>query len=137
VQQALLRYAWIDVRYARDPSYRAEDVEAALRATLGLVGDAAAARDGVFGLQARRLGTPEYASRIEGRLQGVPGVLWCQVVAMGLFAAGVADPVTLVLPPAPRPVAALLPCSPAELLQLAPQHLSLTATADAAAGECA
>ncbi len=137
VRQALLRYAWVDVRYALDPSYRAEDVEAALRATLGLAGDDAAARSGVFGLQARRLGEPEYASRIEGRLQSVPGVLWCQVVAMGLFAAGVADPSSLVLPPAPRPPAALLACSPSELLQLAPQHLSLTATADASAGECA
>ena len=71
VEQALLRYVFLDVSYARDPSYRREDVEAALRAALGLAGDTADERTGLFGLRARRLGEREYASRIEGRLQNV------------------------------------------------------------------
>ncbi len=137
VQQALLRYAWVDLRYARDPTFRAEDVDAALRTALGLAGDTASERSGVFGLHARRLGEPEYASRIEGRAQNVDGVLWCQVAAMGLFAPGAVDPATSMLPPPPRPAAARLHCSPLELLQLAPLHLTLVAVADAAAGECA
>lgn len=137
VQQALPRYVFVDVTYARDPGWRAEDVDAALRAALGLAGDADNERTGLFGLRARRLGEREYASRIEGRLQNVPGVLWCRVAAMGRFAAGVTDVSTLVLPNPPRPLAALLPCTPRELLQLLPAHLTLTPAAEPSAGECA
>jgi len=137
VQQALLRYAFVDVSYARDSSYRQADVEANLRAALGLVGAADNERSGLFGLHARRLGEREYASRIEGRLQNVAGVLWCKVTALGLFAAGVSDPDTLVLPSAPRPQSQVLACSAHELLQLSSQHLSLTSVAEPSAGECA
>jgi hypothetical protein len=157
VRQALLRYAFVDASYARDPGYRQRDVEAALRAALGtvpglpggrsadsaddLAADPAAApatqRRGLFDLRARRIGDPEYASRIEGRLQNVAGVLWCKVTALGLFAPGVARPEVLALPPAPRPPAQVLACSPDELLQLAAQHLTLTAVAEPVAGECA
>ena len=136
VQQALLRYAFVDLSYARDPSYRQEDVEATLRAALGLVGDADNERSGLFGLRARRLGDREYASRIEGRLQNVAGVLWCKVTALGRFAAGVTDPDAVVLPVSPRPLTAVLPCSAHELLQLAAPHLTLTAVAEPSAGEC-
>ncbi|MDH4607149.1 hypothetical protein [Pseudomonas sp. BN102] len=136
VQQALLRHAFVDISYARDPGFRQEDVEAALRAALGLAGDSASERSGLFGLHGRRLGEPEYASRIEGHLQNVAGVLWCKVSALGLFAAGVANPATLPLPAAPRPAAQVLPCSAHELLQLAAQHLTLTPVSEPSAGEC-
>lgn len=136
VQQALLRYVYLDVVYARDPLLKAEDVAAAIQGALGLVGDGAAERSGLFGLHARRLGDVEYATRIEGRLQNVAGVVWCRVAALGLFGPGVADPATLTLPSAPRPLAAILPCSAHELLQLAPAHLTLTAVAEPAAGAC-
>lgn len=137
VQQALLRHAFVDLQYARDPSHRADTVQAALRSALGLVGDAAAARSGLFGLQARRLGAPEYSSRIEGRLQQVAGVLWCKVTALGLLAAAAPDPLALPLPAAPRPAAAVLPCGALELLQLAPLHLTLNEVAEPTAGACA
>lgn len=137
VQQALPRYTWLDMHYARDPLRRAEDVDAAVRARLGLAGDAATERSGLFGLHARRLGEREYASRIEGSVQNVAGVLWCKVVALGRFGANAIDPSTLPLPAAPRPNAAVLPCAAHELLQLDARHLSLTAVAAPAAGECA
>ncbi|QQZ39396.1 hypothetical protein IF690_15100 [Pseudomonas sp. SK3(2021)] len=137
VQQALLRYAFVDLSYARDPSYRQQDVEADLRAALGLAGDTGNERSALFGLRARRLGEPEYASRIEGRLQQVPGVLWCKLSALGLFGAGASDPGTLLLPAAPRQLAQVLPCGPHELLQLAAQHLTLASVAEPSAGECA
>jgi hypothetical protein len=137
VQQALLRYTFVDVSYARDPTYRQEDVETGLRAALGLAGRSDDERSGLFGLRARRLGEREYASRIEGRLQNVPGVLWCKVTALGRFAGGAIDPDALVLPASPRLLAAVLPCSPHELLQLAQSHLTLTAAAEPSAGECA
>lgn len=137
VQQALLRYAFADVSYARDPSYRQDVVEADLRAALGLAGDADHDDTGLFGLHARRLGDREYSSRIEGRLQNVAGVLWCKVTALGLFPAGVTDLETLILPSAPRAMNAVLACSPHELLQLADGHLTLTAVPEPTAGECA
>lgn len=142
VVQAVLRYAFLDLTYARDPSYRQADVEAGLRAALGLFGDTDHERSGLFGLRARRLGDVEYASRIEGRLQQVAGVLWCKVAALGLFPAPsagsppISDPATLILPAAPRPVAAKLDCNAHELLQLATAHLTLTAAAEVSAGEC-
>jgi len=137
VEQALLRYVFVDVSYARDPSYQQEDVEADLRTALGLVGDADNERSGLFGLRARRLGDREYASRIEGRLQNVAGVLWCKVTGLGLFAAGVTDPDLLVLGAAPRPLSQVLACSAHELLQLAQQHLTLVPVAEPSTGECA
>lgn len=137
VQQALPRYTYLDLHYARDPLHRAEDVDAAVRACLGLAGDTATGRSGLFGLHARRLGEREYASRIEGSVQNVAGVLWCKVVALGRFNAGASDPSTLVLPAAPRPNAAVLPCAAHEQLQLDARHLSLTAVAAPSAGECA
>lgn len=157
VEQALLRYAFADLSYARDPTYRKADVEAALRAALGPAGDAANERTGLFGLHARRLGEPEYASRIEGRLQNVAGVVWCKVTGLDLFplpappvtdpaapvppdarpscrpswgASPVTDPATLVLRLAPRPLKSTLPCEPCELLQLGDRHLTLTAIAE-------
>jgi hypothetical protein len=136
VEHAFPRHAFVDVRYARDPARSRADVEAAMRAALGLAGVAADERDGVFGLYARRLGEPEYASRIEGRLQNVDGVLWCEVSALGLCAPG-ADQADAPLPAAPRPRAAVLPCGPGELLQLAAGHLTLMPTAEPSPGECA
>ena len=137
VQQALLRYTFADVAYTRDPRQRADAVQAALRAELGLTGDLAHHRSGLFGLHARRLGEREYASRIEGRLQNVPGVLWCKVTALGRFAPGIHDPATLALPAAPRTRLATLPCAAHELLQLDARHLSLLELAEPSAGECA
>lgn len=137
VQQALPRHVFVDLSYARDPSYRADDVAAALRAAAGLAGDTANERSGIFGLRARRLGAKEYASRIEGRMQNVPGVLWCRVSAMGRFKAGVTETAKLQLPAPPRPLSPLLPCQPRELLQLLPAHFTLTPAAEPSAGECA
>jgi hypothetical protein len=137
VQQALPRYAFADLAYARDPTYVQADVEAALRALFGLTDDAANERSGVFGLRARRLGEPEYASRIEGRVQNVAGVLWCKIVGLGLFAAGAIDPAALALPAPPRPVTGVIAASPLEILQLAPQHMTLTSVDEPSAGECA
>lgn len=137
VQQALPRYVFLDLAYARDPLFAADAVAAAVRAALGVAGDAANERSGVFGLRARRLGEREYASRVEGRVQNVAGVLWCKVVALGRFAGGVRDPATLALPPLPRARVATLACAANELLQLDARHLSLAELAEPAAGECA
>ena len=61
-------------------------------------------------------------------MQNIAGILWCKVTALGRFAAGVTDVATLLLPPPPRPLHDLS-CSPHELLQIAPAHLTLTSVA--------
>lgn len=136
VEQAFLRYAFLDLLYACDPRLMKADVGARVRAALGLAGDHAHAGTGLFGLRHRRLGDPEYASRIEGVVQQVSGVLWCKVTALGMFAAGATDPAARVLPAAPRALSAALICGEAELLQLHPNHLSLNSAAPPPAQEC-
>jgi hypothetical protein len=137
VREAFLRYAFLDVAYSFDPQFMSGEVESGLRDALGLVGDDAQARTGLFGLAARTLGQIEYASRIEGTLQNVPGVRWCKVTAFGLFPAGVSDPATLTLASAPRPLAAQLVGGDNELLQLHPLHLTLASAPADATEDCA
>jgi len=142
VERATLRYAFLDVVYARDPRIRADAVDAAIRAALGLAGDSEHERTGLFGRRARRLGDVEYASRIEGRIQNVAGVLWCRVTGFNLFDSPVppaiaVDPASLVPGPTPRAFIPIAPCAANELLQLAPQHLTLLSADEPSAGECA
>jgi len=133
VRQAFLRYVYLDVDYAFDSTYQQEDIEPALRLALGLADtadDDTAAAKGLFALAARKLGESEYATRIEGALQNVPGILWCKVTALGLLgspATAVDDPSALTLPAEPKPLATYTACLPNEVLQLYPAHLSLSA----------
>ena len=135
VEQAFLRYLWLDVNYAGDPALARTDLENAMHAALGLAGGQAHETTGLFGLARRRLGEKEYASRIEGVLQGVPGVIWCKVTALGLFPPndpalpGDDDPASLALPAAPRGLLGSVTPSNREMLQLAAPHLTLTAVA--------
>ena len=124
VTQCELRYVYLSVTYAHDPALLVADVDAALRAALGLVDDAAHERTGLFGLRRRRLGEKEYLTRIEGTLQNVPGIRWCRVEHLGLLPPA-NDPATLSVPgsPARNPQ---VPCTATELLQLHPLHLTLT-----------
>jgi hypothetical protein len=137
VEQATLRYCFLDLLYAFDPRLVAVEIDASVRAVLGLVGDSGAARTGAFGLRRRRLGEREYARRIEGTVQNVPGILWCKVSALGMFGASQLDPEAIPLPAAPRTLATQLTPAPTHFLQLHPRHATLTAAPPPPAGECA
>jgi hypothetical protein len=137
VQQAFLRYCYLDLQYAFDPALEQSNVEAAIDAALGLAGDDASSRTGLFGMRRRSLGAQEYATRIEGVVQRVNGVTWCRVTALGMFATGTTDPMTLPLPMAPRARVEILAPATNELLQLHPTHLTLTSVPAPAAGVCA
>jgi len=137
VQQAFPRYAWLSLLYAFDQRRRKEDVEAGIRAALGLDGVAETERSGLFGLRRRRLGEKEYATRIEGTVQAVPGVVWCKVAGLGLFAASALDPMALALPAAPLPSPAQVTPTGLQLLRLHPAHLVLTTAPAPPAEECA
>ncbi|MBM9594975.1 hypothetical protein [Roseitranquillus sediminis] len=137
VEQAFLRQVWIDLRYGLDGRFVEADVEAALIAALAPMDAEEADRHGLFALRARRLGGREYATRIEAVAQTVDGVTWAQVTALGLFSAAASrsdDP--LVLPPAPRTLAAQLTPAANELLALKVGALTLH-SAPPAVEECA
>ena len=121
--QCELRYVHLTASYAHDPALRREDVEAALRAALGLAGDDATARTGLFGLRRRRLGESEHALGIEGALQNVPGIVWCRVVYFDLLPAA-DDPATLTAPTTPLRLDRV-DCALTEMLQLHALHLAL------------
>jgi hypothetical protein len=137
IEQATLRYCFLDLLYAFDPSLVPADVDASVRAVLGLVGDSGAARTGLFGLRHRRLGEREYAQRIEGTVQNVPGILWCKASALGMFGASQLDPEAIPLPASPRTLATQLSPAPNQYLQLHPRHATLTTAPPPPAGECA
>jgi hypothetical protein len=126
VTQGTLRYLFLDVRYACDPRLQRETVEAQIRVALGAGNDDAARHFGQFALRNRRFGEREYKTRLAGCVQNVAGVRWCEVIAFGLFPAGV-DPALLVLPAEPKPLTATVPCGNTEVLQLDPAHLRLIA----------
>lgn len=137
VEQAKLRYVYLDLLYAFDPRLVQSDVQARIGAALGLAGTEDASAPALFGLYRRRLGEREYARRIEGVIQNVPGVVWCKTAALGMFGAAQLDPEAIALPAAPRALTAQLTPTALQLLQLHPGHLTLTAAAPPSAGECA
>ncbi len=137
IEQAKLRYCFLDLLYAFDSSLVATEVDASVRAVLGLVGDSAAARTGLFGLHHRRLGEREYAQRIESAVQNVRGILWCKASALGMFGASLLDPEAIPLPASPRTLSTQLTPAPNQFLQLHPRHATLTTAPPPPAGECA
>ncbi len=114
-------YVYLDVSVAIDPSYDPQPVRDAVRAAIVT---------GLFGERSpRTFGDAEYATRIEGVAQNVPGVSWALVNSFGSL--GVADdPTTLVYPTAPSR-AATVPCPTTHVLRLAPAHLIVRAVAGA------
>ncbi|MBP9183297.1 MAG: hypothetical protein KBF78_09210 [Fuscovulum sp.] len=139
VRPARLRQVFLDLRYAFDPGLLQADVAAAITRRLAPMDLADADPGGVFALAARGIGETEYASRIEGRVQAVPGVLWARVDGFGKLPATPAGdpPDSLDLPPAPRPRAAQAKPLAGELLQLHGAHLTLVSAPPPPGGTCA
>jgi hypothetical protein len=126
VTQCELRYLYLTLTFAPDAALVPAEVEEAIRAALGLAGVQESERTGLFGLRRRGLGEKEYASRVEGVVQNIRGVVWCRVDALGLLPAG-NDPTALTLPGSPEKHAQIS-CASTELLQLHPLHLKLLPT---------
>lgn len=126
VTQGELRYVHLTLTYAHDPVLTTSEVDARVRASLGLVDDAATEHSGLFGLRRRRLGEKEYLTRVAGIVQNVSGVVWCHVDQFGLLDHS-DDPTALSAPRTDERLAQI-PCARTELLQLHPLHLTLVAT---------
>jgi hypothetical protein len=137
VRGGSVRYIYLDVTVAVGSEVRPELVTNLVRAVLGVAGLDGVGIEGSRGLFARgprSFGEPEYAARIEGQIQNVPGVLWSAVDGFGSLGTA-ADPSTLTPPPAPWPLTSVVSCDPDETLGLFADHLDLTLTVPSSA-EC-
>jgi hypothetical protein len=133
-----LEYLYLGASVAIDPSFPEATVLARVREALGVSGAEAEGIDGSRGLLAtarRRFGEREYATRLAGTIQNVPGVLWAKVDGVGTLGPA-ADPATLALPPAPWPVADVVACADDRILCLDRRHVDLKTVA-APAKTCA
>ncbi|OQX17037.1 MAG: hypothetical protein BWK76_10860 [Desulfobulbaceae bacterium A2] len=93
---AVRQYIFLHLQVGHDPRYRAEQLEATIRQTLGVA--VAGAEDdgrGLFSEERRRFGQAEYASRIEGSVQNIAGVVWVRVSRLGFVTGNGTDPLTL------------------------------------------
>jgi predicted phage baseplate assembly protein len=131
----VLAWVYLAAELAVDPTFRSEAVVAAAHAALGAQGAPAGAdpAGGLFWPGARRFGAPEYATRIEAVLQGVPGVAWAAVT--GLRVLGPApDPAALAAPPGAVAADPVLGCAEDRMLALHAAHLRLSPVRAAEAG---
>ena len=137
VIQGSLRPLWLDAAVTIDSSYREDDVLAACRLALGVdEGDDDAAVTetprGLFVVERRRFAQSEYASRIEGTIQNVPGVLWVKVKGFGPADAA-SDPTP---PAAPWPFNDVAACGDEQILSLPFDNVLLTPAAAPDQAEC-
>jgi hypothetical protein len=76
------QYVYLTVTVGRDPTYREAIVKKTIKEALGVTGDEGNGVDsskGLFSLVRRQFGQPEYATRIQGVIQNVEGVVWVTV----------------------------------------------------------
>jgi len=124
VEPARRIYVRLSLSVALQPSAYQPAVLEAVREALGVTG-----QGGLFG-NARRLGAPEYATRIAAVAQGVDGVRWVEVT--GLAVLGPAeDPATLQAD-TDLVAARMAHCPSDGLLVLEPAYLTLTAASEPA-----
>lgn len=125
------QYVHLRATFALHPRFREEPVKAAIAAALGVNfgkaknGEAPA---GLFGLRQRRFGEREYASRVEGVVQNVAGVVWARVTAFSALA-DTDDPSSIAQSSLPDVFNDIIPCNSDRILSLYAPHLLLTSVA--------
>lgn len=79
---ASLAYMYVALTFGLAPGYQQTDVLADIDTALGVIPDSGPApTGGLFSVDQRQLGEPEYASRVEAVVQNVDGVAWVEVTA--------------------------------------------------------
>ena len=118
------RWTYLSAKITLDPSWDESVVLAAITdALLHEVGDDDDVTPaGLFTLAARGFGEPEYATRIEGVIQQVGGVVWTAVTGFGKLATG-DDPTLLTAPAVPWTRTEIVSASAEEVLALDASHL--------------
>ena len=131
VQFGQRRYVYLSVIGGRSPTVGEDLVQKAVKTALGVTGEEGNdinSSQGLFTIAQRQFGQPEYATRIEGILQNIEGVVWVRVIHFGVLEAG-EDPLTLPYPPAILRGDARVFCPPEQVLSLHSQHFNLDFTA--------
>lgn len=101
VHLARRQYVYLTLIVGFDPSYQKEQVNISIKEVLGVTGEEDKGIDGskgLFGIKQRRFGQKEYASRIEGVVQNVRGVIWAKVDKLGFVVGDSDDPLELTRP---------------------------------------
>ena len=129
------RFIYVDLQFALRPGWLDDPVRQAIKAALGQSGEAGIdGSRGLLGIHDRRFAEPEYATRIEGMVQGVEGVSWCRVTGLGFVIPDPGDPTnpdpaTMTVPDPRPPAVAKAPCGPTEVLALYKAHIALNLVA--------
>ncbi|HYN86377.1 MAG TPA: hypothetical protein VER32_14100 [Pyrinomonadaceae bacterium] len=136
VEEGRLLYVALGVVYGLDPTFREDVVAPKIKAALGVEGAGGDFRRGLFGTLRRRFGEREYATRVEGTVQNVEGVVWAKCtafVALGeAFDAATGKPIepSAIPVPAKIPLKAVVACDRLHVLALHARHLTLAAAAE-------
>ncbi|MGE5416087.1 MAG: hypothetical protein ACM3UZ_04865 [Acidobacteriota bacterium] len=127
VNQGELKYVYIDAIFAFDPTFKEDLVRKAIKEALGVTGDSGIdGSHGLFGLSQRQFGQNEYATRIEGIIQNVKGVIWVEITTLVVL--GVAVNPSDLSPPEPKPpLVQSITCDSDKVLTLYKDHLQLKA----------
>lgn len=121
VNPGTLQYVYLDVSVGSDPTFRPELVRQGVIQALGVTDEDL----GLFSLQQRQFGAKEYATRIEGIIQNVEGVVWVKVTAFGLMNGSDSEPSKLTFPPEPKPLNLVISCASNRILSLNQAHFQL------------
>lgn len=130
VRQGKLLYVYIDAVFGLHPAFREDVMKKAIKEALGLSGEEGNGIDGLkglFGLYQRQFGQNEYATRIQGVIQNIDGVVWAEVKALGSLGES-SDPLKLGLPNEPKPFNLVISCDNLHILSLYKDHLQLNAS---------
>jgi hypothetical protein len=84
IKLAKFQYVYVEVDYGRDPTFLKDVIEQEIGEALSVFRKEQQDADsmGIFGVKQRKFGQEEYATRVEGAIQGVDGVVWAKVKAM-------------------------------------------------------
>ena len=89
VKRGIRRYVEMKLMVGRDPAFRRDLLEKSIKEALGAIDeDGSSGSCGLFSAQRRHFGQPEYATRIEGIVQNIQGVVWARVDELGLTSRG-------------------------------------------------
>jgi hypothetical protein len=87
VNPGVRQYVELTLTVGYDPTFRQDLLEESIEEALGVIGDEGNGIDGskgLFSVQKRQFGQPEYATRIEGTAQNIEGVVWARVKELEL-----------------------------------------------------
>jgi len=125
VNQGVLKYIYTDITVGISPAIPEDIIRTSIRTVLGVSGDEGNGIDGSRGLMSiknRQFGQKEYATRIEGTVQNVEGVVWSKVTSLG-FTLGSGDSPPELTVPTSKVISPVLGCGDESILALYTSHL--------------